>query len=69
MQDLVRFSSDQNSLVFEPQLYHEIRLHGLRLEASFVDYPSISRTEYFTAEVTQCVPFIDVSDAQAILDS
>jgi hypothetical protein len=66
-QDFVRFASDENTLVFEPMLYHEITTKRLRLTAFFIDYPGIEVTEYFTTEVTPCVPTIVVDDAQAIL--
>ena len=67
-QRLVRFV-DQNTLLFEPLLDDEIVCHKMALTARFKDYPSITRTEYFTADVLQCVPEIDVSEAQAMLDS
>ena len=67
-QELVRFVDD-NTLLFEPQLSDEIVIHKLALTATFKDYPTISRSVYFTAEVLQCVPTIDVSEAQATLDA
>jgi len=67
-QELVRFA-DKDTLLFEPLLEDEIVCHKMALTARFKDYPKITRTEYFTAEVLPCVPNIVVDEAQSILDS